>query len=72
MTELRGRCVKEHKGTIGYSATHRFMPYETLILRRPMYYCDCGQKITPDEYYEYSKYLIARKKAIQKYMENKK
>lgn len=69
MIGLTGWCVTRGSGGwVNHSATHRFMPYETWILKRPMYYCHCGKKIKPEEYIEYSKYLVARDKAITKYM----
>lgn len=65
MSELYGWCVTEKKGWVQYNASHSFYPYETFFLRRPMYYCPCGKKICPEEYIEYSKYLIARKKLMR-------
>lgn len=59
--------TKQSGGYVNYSSAHRFIPYETLILRRPMYYCECGKKCTPEEYIEYSKYLIARDMATRNY-----
>ncbi len=73
MTEIKGWCVtRGDGGWVNHSATHRFTPYDTLILRRPMYYCDCRKKVSPEEYIEYSKYLIARRKALDAYMRNLK
>jgi len=70
MTELKGWCITSNGGGwVNHSATHRFTYYETLILRRPMYYCKCGKKISPEEYLEYSNYLIARNKARRSFME---
>jgi len=70
MTQLKDWCITYKRGGwIQYDATHKFTYYETLILRRPMYYCKCGKKIYPEEYIEYSKYLIARDKALSSYME---
>jgi len=37
-----------------------------------MYYCNCGKKIYPEEYLEYSKYLIARNKVMKSYKEKLK
>lgn len=71
MTEIKEWCVTSSGGgRINYRATHRFMPYETWILRTPMYYCKCGKKIKPEEYIEYSKYLVAREKALDAYMKH--
>lgn len=56
-------CITEYKGGyVGYSPIHKFVPYNTLILRRPMYYCSCGKRITPEEYKEY---LVARDKIVR-------
>ena len=71
-TEPKGWCIKRYSGgCIGYSSTHRFTPYNTLILRRLMYYCACGKKISQEEYGEYSRYLIARDKAVEKWYAEK-
>jgi len=72
MTELQGWCITSKGSWVNHSATHRFTYYETLILRRPMYYCNCGKKISPEEYLEYSKYLIARNKVMKSYKEKLK
>lgn len=73
MIGLTEWCVTSGSGGYtGYSATHRFTPYNTWILNRPMYYCSCGKKIKPEEYIEYSKYLITRKKALDTYIRNLK
>lgn len=71
--KLTGWCVTRGSGGgVNHSATHRFMLYETWILRTPMYYCRCGKKIKPEEYIEYSKYLIAREKALEKYIRSRR
>lgn len=65
MTELKSWCVTRGPGGwVDYSVTHNFKPYDTFFLKRPMYYCNCGKKVTPEDYLEYSKYLTARKKVI--------
>lgn len=67
-TDLKGWCVTSYTGGVSHSTTHKLMPYTTLFLRRPMYYCSCGIKCSPEEYKEYCIYLIKRRKAIDKYM----
>lgn len=70
MADLKGWCIINYgNGSVGRSATHSFRPYKTWFKRKPMYYCWCGKKITPDEYEIYSKYLIKREQAIKAYME---
>ena len=71
MTDLKGWCIKRYDGgSTGYSLTHRFFPYNTLIRRRPMYYCNCGKKITLEEYEDYSKYLVHVETLMGAYMRN--
>ena len=65
-------CIKKYSnGSIGHSRKHRFEPYNTLILRRKMYYCMCGKKIKPEEYLEYRKYLEEMEKYIEAYCKNR-
>lgn len=66
-------CVKRYSnGSIGYSRCHKFNQYFTLILKREMYYCKCGAKITPEEYAVYTKWMDKRREIIDVYLESLK
>lgn len=59
-------CVRDSVGGYtSYFSTHEFKPYNTLILGTPRYKCACGNKINPEEYIEYSKYILARSKVLR-------
>lgn len=69
MSRLYDWCITGWgNGSVGYSRVHRFRNYTTLILRRSMYRCYCGVKITPEIYILYQEYLQKRDIALEKYM----
>lgn len=68
MNDMYSWCaIIYNNGTVDYR-THNFKPYVTMFRRKHIYKCECGLKISEEDYKEYLAYEQGREKAYSAFL----